>query len=121
MSNRTLKLKLWNEDPRCYWCKIPTVLTNTANEKLAHNTATVDHLISRYNPGRWLKKKTGQKRKVLACFACNQKRSMQETLCLSRAEILNRSKGYSLSPKGKPTFEKPVETLREIKKVLNRA
>lgn len=114
MSLRTLKLKLFEDNPHCFHCGKPTILTNITSGKLPPNAATIDHIISRYNPNRWVKKKQGQRRKVLACFKCNQERSMQETLCLSRAEILKRSQGFSLSPKGNPVIIKPLPTAKEV-------
>jgi hypothetical protein len=82
--------------------------------------ATIDHVISRYNFSRWIKKKKQEPaRKVLACFKCNHQRSVQETLCLSRAEVLKRSQGFSLSPRGKPKIIKPVSTKKEALKRLD--
>jgi len=120
MSNHSLKVRLFAEDPRCHWCKQVTKLI--CEKSLVGNAdplmATIDHVVSRYHLHRWVKRKHGQKRKVLACYQCNQNRSIQETLCLSRAEILQRSKGFSLSPKGNPKFAKPLDNLHEVKKVL---
>jgi hypothetical protein len=118
VSNRTLKLKLWNIDNRCYWCKKPTVLTSQKSGSLPPNAATIDHKISRYNYGRWLKTNEGEIRRVLACLKCNQRRCNQETICLSKNELLKRSLGYSLSPKGKPKIITPLKTIREVKKRL---
>ena len=123
MSNRTLKLKLYEQDPLCYYCGCRMILTNIKNipkgQTLPPNSATIEHLVSRLNPHRWVKKKNKHRRKVLACHQCNQNRSIQETLCLSRAEILRRSRGFSLSPRGKPKIIKSLPTLKEVKKVLN--
>jgi hypothetical protein len=121
MSNHKLKVELFKQDPRCHWCKRVTKLICEKSLKGEADPlmATIDHVISRYHPHRWVKRKTGQKRKVLACYQCNHSRSTQETLCLSRAEILQRSKGFSLSPRGKPKIIKPLPTIREVKKILN--
>jgi hypothetical protein len=98
------------------------VLTNIRNiekgKTLPPNSATIEHLISRFEPSRWKKKKKGMRRKVLACYACNQGRSILETLCLSRKEILQRSKGYSLNPSGKPRIIHPLDSIKEVKKFL---
>ena len=121
MSNHRLKIQLFEKDPRCHWCKRVTklicekALTSEADPLMA----TIDHVVSRYHLHRWVKRKKGQKRKVLACYECNHNRSIQETLCLSRAEVLQRSRGFSLSPRGKPKIKKPLETVREVKKALN--
>lgn len=121
MSNRTLKLELYRQDPRCHWCKRVTKLTC---EKFIRGhadplMATIDHVVSRYHPHRWVKKKKHHRRKVLACYECNHNRSVQETLCLSRAEVLERSKGFSLSPRGKPKIIKPLETVGAVLAKLN--
>jgi hypothetical protein len=119
MSNRTLKLELYQKDPRCHWCGRVTKLICEANlHHVDPLMATIDHIVSRLNIGRWVQKKGGQRRKVLACYKCNHDRSVQETLCLSRAEVLDRSKGFSLSPRGKPKIIKPVKNVKEAKKQL---
>jgi hypothetical protein len=122
MSNRTIKLKLFETNPHCYYCGCRMILTNIRNipkgQELPDNAATLEHLVSRFSAYRWKQKRKGERRKVLACYRCNHNRSIQETLCLSRAEILRRSKGFSLSPRGKPKIIKPLPTLNEVKKVL---
>ena len=122
MSNRTLKLKLHAENPNCFYCGCLTILTDIksipSGQSLPPNSATIEHLISRYNVSRWKKKRKGEQRKVIACYACNHNRSILETLCLSRKEVLQRSKGYSLNPRGRPKIVKPLPTLKEVKKAL---
>lgn len=120
MSNHKLKIQLFEEDPRCHWCQRITKLICSAalSGEADPLMATIDHVVSRYHLHRWIKRKRGQKRKVLACYQCNHGRSTQETLCLSRMEILERSKGFSLSPRGKPKINKPLATIREVKKAL---
>jgi len=121
MSNRTVKIALWNKDPRCHWCKRPTILTNLPYIKGSPDPrmATIDHVVSRYHAQRWVKKQPREKRRVLACYECNHNRSTQETLNIPREEIMKRSQGFSLSPKGKPKIIKPVATIDEALKKLN--
>jgi hypothetical protein len=123
MSNRSLKLKLYEENPFCYYCGCQTILTNIdkipSGQSLPLNAATIEHRLSRLSHYRWKKKKKGEKRKVIACYRCNHERSTQETLCLSRAEILRRSEGFSLNPRGNPKIIKPLLTVREVRKILN--
>lgn len=119
--HRQLKLALFAKDPHCFHCGCMTVIPDVNCKKLPPNTATIDHLISRINPGRWLKKKKGQIRRVLSCLKCNHKRSNQEILCLSRTEILERSRGFSLSPRGNPTFDKTLPTIKEVLDKLKKA
>ena len=120
MSNRSLKLELWQADDRCHWCKRHTHLTDIP--RIQGNAdplmATIDHVVSRIYPHRWVQKKKGQKRKVLACYECNHSRSVRETLSLSRTEVLKRSQGFSLSPHGKPRIIKPLPTLKQVKERL---
>jgi hypothetical protein len=100
MSNRSLKLVLHAIDPRCHWCERVTVLTNLKSILGQPDPlmATIDHLVSKYKVSRWKKNYAKEPRKVLACYECNHKRSRRETDSLTRAEIVKRSKGYSLSP-----------------------
>ena len=119
MSNRAIKLKLFQEDDRCFYCGCKMILTNTNGELLPPNAATLEHRISRLHIKRWVRKKKKEpKRQVLACYKCNHNRSVLEILCLSRAEILRRSNGFSLSPRGKPKIIKPLRTIRAVKKKL---
>jgi len=74
--------------------------------------ATVDHLISRYDPRRWLRTPTNEQRKVLACFECNQRRQKKETAQLSEAEKLARSLGIVFKPKN--NLPSTLEQLKEL-------
>jgi hypothetical protein len=61
-----------------------------------------------------VKRKPGQVKKVLACYTCNQRRSIEETAALSKEEILMRSQGFSLNPSGKPHIIKTFDTLEDV-------
>jgi hypothetical protein len=120
MSNRNLKIELYKRDPRCHWCRRITKLICEPNLRHVDPLmATIDHIVSRYHVHRWIKKTGKKRRKVLACYECNHRRSVQETLSLSRAEVLQRSKGFSLSPKGKPKIIKPVKNVKQALLQLN--
>lgn len=69
MSSLSQRMKLFNEDPHCFWCGCLTTF-DFSNPKLT-TLATVDHLYSRQHPARSRRKHM----KVLACFACNQRRN----------------------------------------------
>jgi len=69
MSQTSQRVRLFNEDPHCFWCGCITTL-NTTNPRLP-TLATVEHLYSRQHPARRDKKHL----KVLACFSCNQRRN----------------------------------------------
>ena len=120
MSNHKLKVQLFEQNPNCHWCgkKTKLICEKAISGEADPLMATVDHIVSRYCLHRWVRKKPGQVRKVLACYQCNHGRSVQETLCLSRKEVLERSKGFSLSPRGKPKIIKPLDNIREVKKAL---
>ena len=120
MSNHSLKVELHKKDPRCHWCKrVTKLICEPSLSRSDPLMATIDHVVSRYHIHRWVRKKKNQKRRVLSCYECNQRRNNQETLCLSRAEVLKRSQGFSLSPRGKPKIIKPLPTAREAAKQLN--
>lgn len=76
--------------------------------------ATIDHLVSRYHPERWVRRDVT---KVLACYECNARRAREETESLSQEELVRRSQGFSLNPRGKPIF---IEALENIDEVLDR-
>lgn len=121
MSNRKLKLSLYAQNPRCYYCNRETVLTNEAFLKrdiINPRMATVEHLISRYHPKRWEKRKPGEIRKVLACFECNQARSKEETERVSKEELYKRGHGFSLNPRGKPNITRTFNSIDDVIKAL---
>ena len=76
--------------------------------------ATIDHLVSRYHPERWVKKEPAEPRRVLACFECNQKRQAEETNLLPAHIRVAIGKGYSLNPRGKALFHQTAETIEEV-------
>jgi len=117
MSNREFKLKLWQADPRCYWCKRYTRLLNIPEIQgpAPPDLATIDHLVSRYFPERWIKR---NQTKVLACYECNAKRGIEETKKLSREELVKRGQGFSLNPRGKPIIVNMCESLDEVIKTM---
>ena len=117
MSNREFKLKLWQADPRCYWCKRLTRLLNIPEIQgpAPPDLATIDHLVSRYFPERWIKR---NQTKVLACYECNARRGMEETKRLSKEELIRRGGGFSLNPRGKPIITQGLNSLDEVIKVM---
>jgi len=115
-SNRELKLRLHAKDPKCHWCKRETILTNVPEIKGKPNPlmATVDHLVSRYHPERWVKKEDQEPRRVLACFECNNRRSKEETNMLPAHIRSAIGKGYTMNPRGKALFHNTVETVEQV-------
>lgn len=113
MSNRRFKERLWQNDPSCHWCKRPTKLLHIAEIQGEADPlmATIDHLVSRYHPERWVRRDLT---KVLACYECNAKRSREETKALPREELMRRGQGFSLNPRGKPIFIESLETIDAV-------
>ena len=116
MSNRSLKIYLHKRNSKCHWCQEETILTNISELKGTPHPkmATIDHVVSRFNPERWVKRKEGEVRKVLACFECNNRRSTEEQSKKTKEEIRLRSEGFSLNPRGKPNIVKTFKTVEEV-------
>jgi len=115
MSNRKLKVQLFNLDPRCHWCGKETILTNIPNiSKKTMNPlmATIDHIYSRFDLRRWVKSESPKK--VLACYQCNNERSIIEEKMLTKEEIQKRGNGFSFNPRGKPVFRKECDSVDEV-------
>lgn len=89
--------RLHQRDPRCYLCKIVTILpkvlasmTGVPPEKLVkflppdllHKMATIDHEFVRYDPRRRIPEKNGIERTFLCCYKCNAKRGEDDYLSL---------------------------------------
>lgn len=75
---------------------------------------TVEHLISRYHPERWVKKGEQEHRRVLACFECNQRRQVEETNMLPAHIRSAIGKGYTMNPRGKALFHQTVESVEQV-------
>src|SRR5688572_27785009 len=71
-------LQMWNENPHCHWCGKFTTLEGRTENKLTSETATLDHLYSRLDPRRKEINRTMEKRRLLACYECNQRRCREE-------------------------------------------
>lgn len=117
MSNRELKEKLWQFDKRCHWCGIETKLLNVPEIEgpAPDDMATIDHLVSRYDIRRWIKRGNA---KVLSCYKCNARRAAEETASLSKEELKKRGQGFSLNPRGKPIFTEGLKSVDDVKKVM---
>ena len=120
MSNREFKTKLWQQDPRCHWCRRETKLLNIPriSGEADPLMATLDHLKSRYSLERFVKPKNGEMRKVLSCYECNIQRAREEEKKLSKEELIRRGQGFSLNPRGKPIITKELDSLDAVIKVM---
>ena len=86
---RKQRHRMWLRNPYCHWCGKLTRLLDVNGGPQPVDMATVDHLFSRFNKGRE-NYSLGIKctshagnpmiiRRVLACFACNQRRGFLES------------------------------------------
>lgn len=79
--NRKRREKLFAaQDGRCFWCQTPVVEMGLLYREMKNiwrmappNMATLDHLFDRTHPRR-NKPVPGERRYVLACYACNHYR-----------------------------------------------
>lgn len=67
---------MWENNPNCHWCNVPTVRVEASQQKLDPNSATFDHLYHKSNPQRHTRK--GKNLGVLACYECNQRRGRDD-------------------------------------------
>ena len=72
--------RLWEENPQCHWCKRETIWSANENGVNPPNSATIDHIYSRYNIKRREPNITKEQRYVLACQECNHRRAREEDL-----------------------------------------
>ena len=74
--HRVQKLELLAKDPHCHWCgKEVKDYGDLTGKQYPHDLATLDHLVSRF-----FRKKGDVVKKVLACWKCNEERSLKEQL-----------------------------------------
>jgi 5-methylcytosine-specific restriction enzyme A len=85
--------RLWQENPRCFWCGQITILPRKFkhHEKIPRNLATLDHLRSRLNENRCEPNPNNRERSVLSCWQCNFERGNREVKNLPIEELHNRS------------------------------
>lgn len=72
-------MKLWINDPHCYWCGVETINPiGPQNGVLTADSATIDHIYSRLDPRRREPHHYGETRTVLSCYACNHERGREQ-------------------------------------------
>lgn len=76
MSHRKARNALWNENPKCHWCEILTIIPEGKEISLSANHATLDHLYSKWEI-RELPSLKDIQRTVLACNSCNERRGYE--------------------------------------------
>ena len=83
-------IRLWHDDPTCYWCGNSTVLIISQEGFPGFpRRATIDHLNSRLSGKRNCNGSVPQT--VLACYACNQHRANKEVAALRVARLENKA------------------------------
>lgn len=92
-NKRRRLLGLFARDPHCHWCRCSVVIMPRVPKlkNMPDNAATLDHLRSRFHPRRQEPVRYGERRIVLACNACNQRRCQEEQRQIGAEELRRRS------------------------------
>lgn len=98
------RFRLWQQDPRCYYCRVITILPESLSLPRArngglkvypNNLATLEHLRSRLHPKRLEPNPTyTEQRHVLACRKCNQETCRRDELLAGIDELRRKSGSY---------------------------
>lgn len=118
---RDLRIRLMEQHPFCYWCKQqvyehPDTKRNlNKGERYPDNMATIDHLYSRFNPEKRYQVYKDHEDKVLACYACNTKRSEEEVKKLPKSYLKQIEKLAHERKAKKDTTPRPLYFLRRLK------
>ena len=76
---------------KCYWCpKIMVLPPDHVQATPQHDTATIDHLYDRFHPERRKPNLNNERRWVLACSECNQRRCEERQREVGREELTRR-------------------------------
>lgn len=92
------RLKFWLNDPRCFYCGVVTVFERVKGCS-PDNFATIDHLRPRHHPDRLEPAVSGEVRRVLACFRCNNDRDKRELAALPKEWFYENGGNKPLSTK----------------------
>lgn len=66
--------RLFTINPRCHWCGVVTVPGKGGGERLT----TLDHIKGFHECGRNIAEWDAKENKVIACYACNNRRSAHQ-------------------------------------------
>ena len=76
-----IRRRLWESNPHCIWCKQPTIWwTPSDGGNMPDNAATIEHLLSRFNPIRYLLPRYPKDLMAIACNRCNNDRGAREDI-----------------------------------------
>lgn len=91
---------LFRQNPHCHYCGVLTVLhpPNPKNKYLPDNLATIEHLVTRFDPHRQ-QHQAGERRLVNACRKCNAEQGAKRQREVPLEELHRRS-GRSPSNRG---------------------
>ncbi len=86
------------QNGRCHWCECDLVLSPPGKhvKKQPPNLGTIDHLRDRFDPARRERNRHGERRLVLACLACNNRRGAESQAAVGKDELRRRS-GYYMN------------------------
>lgn len=111
---RLQKLNLFTDQKgKCFWCgfdMLPFPGGWPKFKKYPRNMATIDHVFSRLHEKRQ-DRPNGEKRIVVACYGCNQKRCNQELQSTPIEELHRRSKRSGLvdTPQSQPVHSNETD------------
>ncbi len=120
MSSRSLarqRKRLWQENPRCYYCGVETILGpqhlkgEWFRPEIRARLATIDHIRPRHHPDRGKRPEPGERLHVLACWKCNNERDHRERAALPKEYHWQKCGSLPLS-------ERPTEEIRATLEML---
>lgn len=100
MISKTERLKrrrkaLWQKNPRCFWCRVVTVLppedAGQNRKEYSDNEATIEHLRFRLDPTRQEPNPNNHPRTVLACRRCNNEHNRMEEMLAGKTLLQQQS------------------------------
>lgn len=83
------------QEGRCFWCHCTMDFgVHRLGRYMPPNLATIDHLDDRFSPERG--RHAGEQRTVLACWKCNNDRSIKRHAEIPKEELRRRSGRYPI-------------------------
>jgi hypothetical protein len=82
---------------KCWWCGCAIVEGADKSGKPTANMATLDHIYGKFDPRRH-EPHRGERRAVLACYACNQRRRHEPRLGTDAGVTISKDAADTTSP-----------------------